>query len=39
MISDGVYSPDVADSLSLTFYDGEELYDKNALSIYIPDDY
>lgn len=39
MISEGVYSPDVADSLSLTFYDGEEIYAKDRISVYIPDDY
>lgn len=39
MISDGVYSPDVADSLSLTFYDSETLMNKDSLSIFIPDDY
>lgn len=39
MISEGIYSPDVADSLSLTFYDAEEIYEKDKLSIFIPTDY
>lgn len=37
MVKDGIVSPDVADSLSLTFYDGEILYDRNSVSVSVLD--
>lgn len=36
MLKDGVYSPDVADSLSLTFYDPDTRLDTSDISSYIP---
>ncbi len=37
MIKEGIYSPDVADSLSLTFYEGETSFEKSDMSSFIPD--
>lgn len=37
MIKEGIYSPDVADSLSLTFYDAEFKFETSDLSSYTPD--
>lgn len=37
MIKEGVYSPDVADSLSLTFYDYEKGFEKDVVSVSTPD--
>jgi hypothetical protein len=37
MIKDGVYSPDVADSLSLTFYEAEKGFDRNVVTVSTPD--
>lgn len=37
MIKEGVYSPDVADSLSLTFYDSDTILKGSEVSSYIPD--
>jgi len=37
MIKEGVYSPDVADSLSLTFYDSEMKLGQSEISSFIPD--
>ena len=37
MIKEGVYSPDVADSLSLTFYESETKFAENEVSSFIPD--
>jgi hypothetical protein len=38
MLKDGVQSPDVADALSLTFYDLANQYNKTGVSIFIPQD-
>jgi hypothetical protein len=38
MMADGVQSPDVADALSLTFYDLANQYNKSGVSIFIPSD-
>lgn len=37
MIKEGVYSPDVADSLSLTFYDSEMKLKESEISSFVPD--
>jgi len=37
MIKEGVYSPDVADSLSLTFYEAEKGFDRNVVTVSTPD--
>jgi len=33
MVKEGIQSPDVADSLSLTFYDDERGFEKNMLTV------